>query len=110
MDSKPLHPALKELYDIIKEPDWTDFARDARRKEMLDKWRKAWVTEVEFSQSVVDTNYLNSEYNDLIKYKLAQSLSEDLAETCTIFTTDKKKISAKVCAFRRQAKVRRKDD
>lgn len=100
------HPAIKELYNIIKVEDWSSFCPEKTRKELLDKWVKAWVVDVEFSQSVVSTDYLTSEYNDIIKVKLAQSLAEDLAEDCTIYTTADKNISAKMCAFRRKEKIR----
>lgn len=104
------HPAIKELYSIINEEDWSSFCPEKVRKEKLDKWIKSWIVDVEFSQSVVSTNYLTSEYNDIIKYKLTQSLSEDLAETCTIFKTEDKQITAKISAIRRKEKIRGDND
>jgi hypothetical protein len=96
------HPAIKELYTIINIEDWSTFNPEKTRKEELDKWVKTWVVDVEFTQAVVNTDYLTSEYNDIIRLKLAQSLAEDLAETCTIYKTEDKKISAKMCAIRRK--------
>lgn len=101
-----LHPAIKQLYEIIKMEDWSTFCPERKRQEELDRWTREWIAEVEYSQSVVSTDYLTSEYNDIIKIKLAQSLAEDLAEDCTIYTTNNKNISAKICAFRRKEKVR----
>lgn len=103
---KTNHPAIKALYAIIKTEDWSSFCPEKTREEELDKWIKAWIVDVEFSQSVVSTNYLSSEYNDIIKTKLAQSLAEDLSESCTIYKTENKKISAAMCALRRKEKIR----
>lgn len=100
-----LHPAIKQLVDIIKEEDWSTFCPEKKRQEMLDDWIKQWIVDVEFSQSVVSTQYLTSEYNDIIKYKLAESLAQDLAEDCVSYGTEDKKISAKMCAFRRKPKT-----
>ena len=100
------HPAIKALYDIIKTEDWTTFQPEKTRKEQLDRWVKNWVVDVEYSQAVVSTGYLTSEYNDIIRYKLTQSMAEELAEECTIFKTEDKNISAKMCAFRRKEKSR----
>jgi hypothetical protein len=72
----------------------------------LDKWCKNWVVDLEYSQAVVDTKYLTGEYNDIIKYKLAQTIAEDLSEECTQYNIEDKKISAQVCAFRRKEKSR----
>jgi hypothetical protein len=106
MNRNGKHPALEQLYDIIKKEDWSTFCPEKTRKEFLDKWCKAWIVDVEFEQMVVDTKYLTSEYNDAIKYKLAQSIAEDLSENCTEYTVEDKKIGAKVCAFRRREKTR----
>lgn len=104
MSKAKLHPAVKDLYRIMKIEDWNVFCPERIRNEELDKWIKAWVQDVEFTQAVVSTEYLTSEYNDIIKYKLTQSLAEDLAENCTTFKTEDKKISASMCAFRRKEK------
>lgn len=101
------HPAIIELYTIIKEEDWSSFCPEKRRQEMLEKWVRNWIIDVQFSQAVVSTNYLTSEYNDIIRLKLAQSLAEELAEDCTLYSSEDTKITAKMCAIRRRAK---KDD
>lgn len=106
MKKDSLHPALEALYEIAKIEDWTSFAPDKMRTEAINRWIRAWVVDVEFSQAVVSTEYLSSEYNDLIKIKLAQELAEDLSETCTHYKTEDKSISASMCAFRRKEKVR----
>lgn len=98
------HPAIKELYKIIQSKDWSEFYPEKNRQALLDEWVRNWTVDVEFSQAVVSTDYLTSEYNDIIKVKLAQSLAEDLSEDCTIYSTNKKTISAKISAFRRKGK------
>lgn len=103
---KPQHPSIKELFAIVAIEDWTSFDPAKTRREALEKWARSWVIDVEFSQSVVSADYLTSEYMDLIKVKLSQELAEDLSEDCTIYSTEDRKVSAQMCAFRRQAKQR----
>jgi hypothetical protein len=98
------HDALKELKAIIKLPDWNEFCREKTREEQLNAWIERWIAPVEFSQDVVDSKYLTSEYNDIIKIKLAQSMAEDIAETCVSYSTQKKKITGTMLAFRRKSK------
>lgn len=96
--------ALDELRELIKVSDWSTFCPEKTRAELLEAWIEKWLVEVEYSQSVVDTKYLTSEYNDTIKLKLAQSLAEDLAEECVTFRTNDRKIAAKMTAFRRRGR------
>lgn len=99
------HEALKELRDLIKLPDWNTVCPEKNRLEQLEYWFDRWIVEAEYSQSVVDTKYLTSEFNDVIKLKLAQSLGEEsLAENCISYKTQEKKITASMCSLRRKAK------
>jgi len=97
------HKAIKELYDIIKAPDWTDFCPEKKRAVLLDSWVQRWLIEEEVSQSVVDKKYLNSEHLDDIKYKLGQDLSQLLTEDCVEFKTNERQVSAKMIGLRRKA-------
>lgn len=98
------HDALNELRALIKIPDWSEFCPEKLRQELLEDWIGRWIADVEFSQDVVSTNYLTSEYSDLIKIKLAQSLAEDLAEEAVTYKTHDKRITASMCALRRKSK------
>lgn len=98
------HDALKELRAIINLPDWSSFCPEKLREEKLNEWFERWIVELEFDQSVVDAKFLTSEYNDLIKMKLAESMAEDLAEDCVSYKVQKKKITGTMVAFRRKAK------
>lgn len=100
------HPAIEQLIEIMKTPDWSTFCPERNRMELLNNWEKRWLVDVTYSQSVVSTKYLTSEYDDIIKLQLTQKLAEDLAEDCTIFSKESKNISAKMCAFRRKEKTR----
>lgn len=99
------HDALTELRNIIKLPDWAPHCPEKLRVEQLEDWINRWIVQVEFTQAIVNTKYLNSEYSDIIKLKLAQSLAEDIAENCTTYSTQDKKITANLCALRRKEKV-----
>jgi hypothetical protein len=98
------HPALKELYNILKERDWTEFCPEKIRSDKLDLWVEKWIVEVEQSQLVVDEKYLDSEHLDLVKYKLGQNLGEALAEECVTYKKEQKKISANLIGLRRKGK------
>ncbi len=98
------HDALTELLAIIKLPDWSSFCPEKLREEQLDDWCKRWIVDIEFSQDVVNTKYLTSEYNDLIRTKLAQSLCEDAAEEAVTYKVLDKRITANMCALRRKSK------
>jgi hypothetical protein len=98
------HPALKELYNILKEKDWTEFCPEKTRQEMLDQWVDTWVVEVEQTQLVVDKKYLDSEHLDLVKYRLGQDLGNSLAEECVSFKSEDKRISASMVGIRRRGK------
>lgn len=99
------HEALTELRNILKLPDWSSFCPEKLREQQLEDWIKRWITNAEFTQAVVNTKYLDSEYSDIIKTKLAQSLAEDLAENCVTYKTADKKITASMIAFRRKEKL-----
>lgn len=95
------HPAVKELYELIKERDWTEFCPERVRAEALDMWVAKWLIEVEQSQLVVDSKYLDSESMDFVKYRMGQVLGEALTEECVTFKTEKKRVSAKMVGIRR---------
>lgn len=95
------HPALEELFEIIKEPDWTSFCPEKIRQEKLEQWVAKWVIEVEQSQFVVDAKYLDSESFDFVKYRMGQVLGEALTEECVNFTTSARKISGHLIGLRR---------
>lgn len=99
------HDALTELRAIIKITDWSAYCPEKLRAELLDDWIGRWLIAPEFTQSVLHTKYLDSEYSDIIKTKLAQSLAEDLAENCISYKTADKKITASMVALRRKEKV-----
>ena len=95
------HPAIKELYTIMKEQDWTSFCPEKKRAELLDKWVEKWIKEVEQSQLVVDTKYLNSEHSDFVKYRMGQVLGEQLTEECVNYKMEDKKITASMVGLKR---------
>lgn len=99
------HDALTELRNIVKIADWSSFCPEKLRAELLDDWINRWLVSPEFTQAVVNTKYLDSEYSDIIKTKLAQSLAEDLAENCISYKTADKKITASMVALRRKEKM-----
>lgn len=98
------HPALKELYTLLQERDWTEFCPEKNRKDLLDKWVEKWIIEVEQSQLVVNPKYLNSEQSDFVKYRMGQVLGEALTEDCVNYKTEDKRITASMVGFRRPGK------
>jgi hypothetical protein len=95
------HPAIQELRNIMKTQDWTSFCPEKTRLELLETWITTWLIEVEQSQSVVDAKYLDSETSDFVKYRMGQVLGEALTEECVTFTTQSRKITAKMVGLKR---------
>lgn len=95
------HPALEELKALLKERDWTEFCPEKTRQDLLDKWVEKWIIEVEQSQLVVDSKYLNSEASDFVRYRMGQILGEALTEECVTFKTTARKISGHLIGLRR---------
>jgi hypothetical protein len=98
------HPAIRELYEIIKKEDWTSFCPEKDRRELLEKWEARWVSSVEAEQLVMDKKYLTSEFSDMVKERLAQNLAEGLTEECVHFTITDKKVKAQLVGLRRKEK------
>lgn len=101
---KNKHPAINELYDIIKLEDWSTFCPEKTRLEKLDRWVRNWIDNVEYKQTITDTKYLSSEYMDIIKTHLTENLAEELAENCVVFQTEKKEVRANLIALRKKGK------
>lgn len=95
------HPAIKELYNILKTPDWTNFCPEKDREILLNEWVDKWLIEVEQSQLVVDSKYLDSEHLDFVKYRMGQVLGEALTDECVSFSTKSRKVSATMVGLRR---------
>lgn len=102
--SRIKHPALEELYEILKEKDWTPFCPERNREKLLNEWVDKWVVDLERSQAVVNPKKLTSEASDTIRVYMAQVLAEALAEECTIYKVEEKRIDASLVALRRKAK------
>lgn len=94
--------AIKELYNIIKVKDWTNFAPERDRAVLLDKWVEKWVLTIEQRQSVINYKKLPLEHQEAIKYRLAQELHEQVAEKSTEYTTDNLGISANLTVIKRE--------
>ena len=95
------HRALKQLQEIIRLRDWTEYCPEQKREEALTKWIEDWIIEVEQSQSVVDSKHLNSDMSDFVKYRMGQVLGESLTEECVKFTIEKNKITATMLGIKR---------
>jgi hypothetical protein len=96
------HPAIAELYDIIKKEDWTSFCPEKTRATLLEKWEQKWIASVEADQLVMDKKYLTSEFSDMVKERLSQNLAELLAEECVTFTITDRKVKAQLFGIRRK--------
>jgi hypothetical protein len=68
------HPALRELLDIIKEPD------QSNREQLLESWKNSWLHLEEVTQYVINNSVLSTEEKDFVWYKVAQTCSENLIE------------------------------
>lgn len=95
------HKAIKELRELLRIKDWTEFCPEKDREDALNLWIDKWLIEVDQSQFVVDSKYLDSEHVDFVKYRMGQILGDALTEECVSYTIDKKKISATMVGLKR---------
>ena len=98
------HPAIKELYDLLKVRDWTEFCPERDRQVLLETWLDKWIVELSQSESVINPKRLNLAELDDKKYILGCRISESLTEDCTDFKIEKNQISAHVVGLRRAKK------
>lgn len=96
--------AIKELLAIIE--DFTDNSYEGKRNliKSVKIWAELWLVPVSAEISVTNTQYLSTEYEDYLKYKLCELISETLAEECAEFNLKEQKISAKILGIRRLVK------
>ena len=95
--------ALDELFELIKTPDYTAYFPDKDRREKLNEWVARWICEEEAEQLVMDKKFLDSEFMDVIKYRLIENLAEKLIEdNCGQFQVEERKITAKLVGLRRR--------
>lgn len=99
------HPAIAELYEIIKKEDWTSFCPEKIRRDLLDVWITKWLVAPSAEQLVMDKKYLTIEFSDIVKERLAQNLAESLTEECVSFTIKDRKIEANMIGLRRKEKL-----
>ena len=79
--------AIQELYELLRLKDWSDYYPEKNRVQALDMWIEKWVVPVSYTQPVVDTKYLTSEFSDVIKTRITQNIVEDVVEDCVTFET-----------------------
>lgn len=96
------HPAVRELLQIIRERDWTEFCPEKNREILILEWIEKWFVNIDVSQNVVNTGNLTSEASDLLKVYLAQKMAEELAEECSLYSTKKHSIGVSMMALRRK--------
>lgn len=90
--------SIKELFAII------ELDREIDRYHALQDWVDSWIEDVEAVQHVTARKYLTSEYEDILKAKLAETLALDLCESGINFDLNSKKIKANLSILRRKAR------
>lgn len=95
------HPALKELYKIIKSRHLGETTEGVNaRLEQFNDWVERWTEEVQVSQSVIK-NKLTSEDEDFIKYYLSYRMGESLIDNDCVDAENKKNhIKTRIRAFK----------
>lgn len=99
--NKRINQAFLELTKVVSEDSEGFFGDQVSRQRGIRKWWDKWVVQVSTHQSVLDEKYLDSEFKDVIKSKLAQNCVEEVAEDCINYLTEQRKIEATFLAIRR---------
>ena len=89
--------ALKELYSVI------ELEREIDRYHALSEWIDSWVETVSSTQSVVSKKYLTTEFADLIKLKMAESMALDLCEIAMCIKSSEREIKSEMTVLRKKA-------
>lgn len=97
-----IEQAVKELQDIIQIRDDKGFKYAKSREEQLSDWLYRWVETVDAQQLVINPKHLDSEYTDLIKYRLTENMLEDVTEVGCQYNTTKNSMEASISVIRRK--------
>lgn len=100
-----IEQAVKELQEIIQIRDDKSFKYAKSREEQLLEWLYKWVETVDHQQLVLNPKHLDSEYTDLIKYKLTQNMLEDVSEAGVEYSTTQNSLKASISVFRRKPRT-----
>lgn len=87
---------------IIEMRDDKQWKYSESRKRAINKWLDTWLAEIEVSQLVMNTKYMTSEFQDVIKEQLARNCQEQLAEEVIEYTTTSNKVQSKMLALRKK--------
>lgn len=98
----PMDKCIKELKAIIEIKDDPQWQYSKSRNKALNQWLDKWLAEIEVSQLVMNTKYMTSEFQDVIKEQLARNCQEQLAEEVIEYTTTNNKVQSKMLALRKK--------
>ena len=89
--------ALKELYKVI------ELDREIDRYHALSEWIESWIETVSSTQSVISKKYLSTEFADMIKIRMAESMALDLCEVAMFINSTDREINSEMTVIRKKA-------
>ena len=96
-----MHEAIKELYKICDLERTGEIVGWRRRRSEIDAWVKKWICDIKSEQSITDTKYFATKYNDFLTERLINNMMEDLVEKTAKRDIGKRKISVELTFLRK---------
>ena len=94
--------ALKELRKIVQIPDQKHWNCTEMRERALEEWVSKWLETYEYEQTVLNTKYLTSDFEDFLKEHVGKKLLEQALETSVEISVENTKIKGNITCLRKK--------
>jgi benzoyl-CoA reductase/2-hydroxyglutaryl-CoA dehydratase subunit BcrC/BadD/HgdB len=94
--------ALKELRKVVQIPDQKHWNCMEMRERALEEWIDKWIIVLEHEQTVLNSRYLTTDFQDFLKEHVGKKLTEKAMEDAIDITMENTKIKGKLACLKRR--------
>jgi benzoyl-CoA reductase/2-hydroxyglutaryl-CoA dehydratase subunit BcrC/BadD/HgdB len=94
--------ALKELRKVVQIPDQKHWNCMEMRERALEEWIDKWIIVLEHEQTVLNSRYLTTDFQDFLKEHVGKKLTEKAMEDAIDITMENTKIKGKLTCLKRR--------
>jgi benzoyl-CoA reductase/2-hydroxyglutaryl-CoA dehydratase subunit BcrC/BadD/HgdB len=94
--------ALKELRKVVQIPDQKHWNCMEMRERALEEWVDKWIIVLEHEQTVLNSRYLTTDFQDFLKEHVGKKLTEKAMEDAIDITMENTKIKGKLTCLKRR--------
>jgi hypothetical protein len=94
--------ALKELRKIVQIPDQKHWNCMEMRERALEEWIDQWIVVLEHEQTVLNSRYLTTDFQDFLKEHVGKKLVEKAMEDAVDISMENTKIKGKLTCVKRR--------